>query len=171
MVTQSVPQCTNLTKKCTMGVPTTSFEGVFDFKLDAKFRVSVPSEWRPGRGEALPLRLLKWRTYQVPVLKALTNEAFAAMITSIDSSEETAGVKGQRKGVLYSRNTPVTINDQGKVLIPKKLAEEQGLQAGGAVHLYGRGTNFDIVSPRDHNALQTAEEALLEDLYESVDFS
>ena len=35
-----------------MGVPTNSFEGVFDYKLDAKFRVSVPSEWRPGRGEA-----------------------------------------------------------------------------------------------------------------------
>ena len=47
----------------------------------------------------------------------------------------------------------------------------QGLEAGGAVHLYGRGTNFDIVSPRDHDALQAAEEALLGDLYEAVDFS
>ena len=80
-------------------------------------------------------------------------------------------MKSQRKGLLYSRNTPVTINDQGKVLIPKRLAGEQGLEAGGAVHLYGRGTNFDIVSPRDHEALQAAEEALLGDLYEAVDFS
>lgn len=154
-----------------MGVPKNSFEGVYDFKLDAKFRVSVPSEWRPGRGEALPLRLLKWRAYEVPVLKALTDEAFVAMVASIDASEQSAGVKSQRKGLLYSRNTPVTINDQGKVLIPKKLASEQGLEAGGAVHLYGRGTNFDIVSPRDHDALQAAEEALLGDLYEAVDFS
>ncbi len=154
-----------------MGVPKNSFEGVYDFKLDAKFRVSVPSEWRPGRGEALPLRLLKWRAYEVPVLKALTDEAFVAMVASIDASEQSAGVKSQRKGLLYSRNTPVTINDQGKVLIPKKLASEQGLEAGGAVHLYGRGTNFDIVSPRDHDALQAAEESLLGDLYEAVDFS
>jgi len=105
-----------------VGVPKNSFEGVYDFKLDAKFRVSVPSEWRPGRGEALPLRLLKWRAYEVPVLKALTDEAFVAMVASIDASEQSAGVKSQRKGLLYSRNTPVTINDQGKVLIPKKLA-------------------------------------------------
>ena len=154
-----------------MGVPINSFEGVFDFKLDAKFRVSVPSEWRPGRGEALPLRLLKWSIYKVPVLKALTDEAFAAMISSIDSSEEAAGVKSQRKGLLYSRNTRVTINDQGKVLIPKRLAEEHGLAAGGAVHLFGRGTNFDIVSPRDHEAMQKAEASLLGDLYETVDFS
>jgi DNA-binding transcriptional regulator/RsmH inhibitor MraZ len=154
-----------------MGVPINSFEGVFDFKLDAKFRVSVPSEWRPARGEALPLRLLNWQTYQVPVLKALTDEAFVAMIASIDDSDLPAGVKGQRKGLLYSRNTPVTINEQGKLLIPKKLAKEHGLDAGGAVYLYGRGTNFDIVSPRDYSAMQTAEEALLGDLYESVDFS
>jgi len=154
-----------------VGVPINSFEGVYDFKLDAKFRVSVPSEWRPGRGEALPLRLLKWKTYQVPVLKALTDEAFEAMIASIDGSDLPAGVKSQRKGLVYSRNTPVTINDQGKLLIPKKLAEEHGMAAGGAAHLYGRGTNFDIVSPRDHAAMQAAEEALLGDLYESVDFS
>ncbi|MDE0596430.1 MAG: hypothetical protein ABGZ49_03835 [Akkermansiaceae bacterium] len=154
-----------------MGVPINSFEGVFDFKLDAKFRVSVPSEWRPARGEALPLRLLNWQTYQVPVLKALTDEAFVAMVASIDDSDLPAGVKGQRKGLLYSRNTPVTINEQGKLLIPKKLAKEHGLDSGGAVHLYGRGTNFDIVSPRDYSAMQTAEEALLGDLYESVDFS
>jgi MraZ protein len=154
-----------------MGVPINSFEGVFDFKLDAKFRVSVPSEWRPARGEALPLRLLNWQTYQVPVLKALTDEAFVAMIASIDDSDLPAGVKGQRKGLLYSRNTPVTINEQGKLLIPKKLAKEHGLDSGGAVHLYGRGTNFDIVSPRNYSAMQTAEEALLGDLYESVDFS
>lgn len=154
-----------------VGVPTNSFEGVYDFKLDAKYRVSVPAEWRPGRGEALPLRLLKWRTYQVPVLKALTDGAFEAMIASIDSSDLPPGVKSQRKGLVYSRNTPVSINDQGKLLIPKKLAEEHGLDAGGAVHLYGRGTNFDIVSPRDQPVLQSAEEALLGDLYESVDFS
>lgn len=154
-----------------MGVPSNSFEGVYDFKVDAKYRISVPAEWRPGRGEAVPLRLLKWRTYDVPVLKALTDRAFEAMIASIDGADLPAGVKNQRKGLVYSRNTPVTINDQGKLLIPKKLAEEHGLEAGGAVHLYGRGTNFDLVSPRDHSAMQAAEEALLDDLYETVDFS
>jgi len=154
-----------------MGVPINSFEGVFDFKLDAKCRVSVPSEWRPGRGEALPLRLLKWKIYQVPVLKALTDEAFEAMSASIDGSDLPAGIKSQRKGLVGARNTPVTIHDQGKLLVPKKLAEEHGLEAGGSVHLFGRGSNFDLVSPRDHAAMQAAEDALLGDLYDSVDFS
>ena len=57
------------------------------------------------------------------------------------------------------------------MLIPTKRAEEHGLAASGAVHFYGRGTNFDIVSPRDHEAMQTAEAALLDELYDAVDFS
>ena len=120
----------------------------------------------------MPLRLLKWKTYHVPVLKALTDAAFAAMILSIDNDPDLpAGQKGRRKGLLYSRNTQVNLNDQGKILIPKKLAEEHGLSPGGLVHLYGRGTNFDIVSPRDHAAMEAAEEADLDGLYDSVDFS
>ena len=167
----SVPKCTAYFAGFTLGSSGNSFEGVFDFKLDAKGRVSVPAEWRPGKGDALPLRLLKWRTLEVPVLKALTAEAFSAMIESIDQSDLSAGIKSQRKGLLYSRNTQVAINDQGKVLIPRKLVEEHGLNPGGPVHLFGRGTNFDIVSPRDHGAMLKAEEALLDDLYASVDFS
>lgn len=155
-----------------MGVPTQSFEGVYDFKLDAKFRVSVPSEWRPGRGESVKLRLLRWRTHGVPVLKALSDEAFEAMIRSIDEDPSLqAGQKGQKKGLLYSLNTPVTINEQGKLSIPKKVGKETGLEAGGGAHLYGRGTNFDIVSPRDHEAMNEAESRLLMELYDTVDFS
>lgn len=145
---------------------------MYDFKLDAKGRVAVPAEWRPQRGEAMPLRLLKWKTYDVPVLKSLTGAAFEAMILSIDSDPNlSAGMKSRKKGLLYSRNAQVNLNDQGKILIPKKLAEERGLAPGGLVHLYGRGTNFDIVSPRDHAAMEAAEEADLDGLYDSVDFS
>ena len=155
-----------------MGVPRHSFEGFNDFKLDAKGRVSVPSEWRPKSGEAIRLRLLKWKTHGVPVLKALTDDAFAAMVCSIDNDESlAAGQKNAKKGLVYSRNTPVSINEQGKLLIPRKLVEEQGLELGGSVYLFGRGTNFDLVSPRDYEAMQAAEEALMADLYDSVDFS
>lgn len=118
------------------------------------------------------MRLLRWQTYGVPVLKALTDEAFEAMIHSIDSDPNLqAGQKGQKKGLLYSLNTPVTINDQGKLGIPKKVAEDSGLEGGGAAHLYGRGTNFDIVSPRDHAAMSEAEARMLTELYDTVDFS
>lgn len=120
----------------------------------------------------MQLRLLEWETEGVPVLKVLTDEAFEGMLRSIDGSEGlTPGEKGQRKGMLHTMNTAVTMNGQGKILIPKKLADKRGLEAGGEAHLYGRGTNFDIVSPRDQAAMNDAHEKLKKDLYGSVDFS
>ena len=118
------------------------------------------------------MRLLEWETEGVPVLKVLTDEAFERMLRSIDENEAlTPGQRGQRKGMLHTMNTAVTMNGQGKVAVPKKLAEKRGLEAGGEVHLYGCGTNFDIVSPRDHAAMLDAHEKLKKDLYGSVDFS
>ena len=90
------------------------------------------------------MRLLKWQNYGVPVLKAVTDEAFDAMIRSIEEDEGlNAGQKGQKTGLLYTLNTPVTINEQGRMLIPKKLAEEQGMEAGGMVP-YERIDVFDV---------------------------
>ncbi len=149
-----------------------SLEGIFEHKLDAKFRVSVPADWRPEKGESLQLRLLEWKVFNVPILKALTDQAFEAMIASIDSDENlNAGQRSIKKGLVYSRNTPVTVNEQGKLLIPKKLAEDYGVESGGQVHLLGRGSNFDLVSPAHFPTLMSAEADVLADLYDSVDFS
>ncbi|MEM9079675.1 MAG: hypothetical protein AAGC74_03180 [Verrucomicrobiota bacterium] len=154
-----------------MGVPVQSLEGIFEHKLDTKYRVSMPAAWRPAKGETVQLRLLRWKHMGVPVLKALTNEAFEAMIESINEDAElSSGQKSAKKGLIYSLNESAHVNDQGKLAIPKKLAEEQGIEAGEPVHLFGRGTNFDLVSPRDVDALRAAEAKVLENLYDTVDF-
>ena len=63
----------------------------------------------------MQLRLLEWETDGVPVLKVLTDEAFEGMIRSIDGSEGlTPGEKGQRKGMLCTMNTGVTMNGHAR---------------------------------------------------------
>jgi len=166
--------CTKVHRKTAnnyVSVPSQSFEGLFEHKLDSKYRVSVPAAWRPSAGQTVQLRLLSWKHLGVPVLKVLTNEAFEAMIASIDEDPAlNAGQKGAKKGLLYSLNESANLNDQGKLSIPKKVAQKQGFASGEEVHLSGRGTNFDMVSPRDIDALRAAENKILEDLYDSVDF-
>lgn len=154
-----------------MGVPSQSLEGIFEHKLDSKYRVSVPSAWRPAQGETVPLRLLKWKHLGVPILRALTNEAFEDMIASIANDPELKpGLKSARKSAIFAGSESALLNDQGKLSIPKKLADQKGLEAGGVAHLFGRGSAFDIVAPRDVEELNAAEEKILEDLYDSVDF-
>ena len=154
-----------------MSVPCQSLEGVFEHKLDTKYRVSVPAPWRPGSGQTVQLRLLRWKHLKVPVLRVMTQEAFEAVIESIASKEEVpAGVRNAQKQAVYSGSESVTLNDQGKMTVPKKTANQHGLKAGESVHLFGRGAAFDLVAPQDVKELRAKEAQILEDLYDSVDF-
>lgn len=154
-----------------MGVPSQSLDGIFEHKLDTKYRVSVPSSWRPASGETIALRLIKWKHLKVPVLRVMTKEAFSAVIKSIEESLELpVGTRNAQKQALFSRSIMVQLNDQGKMSIPKKNAEEFGITAGGTAHLFGRGQSFDIVAPANVEELHEREAAVLEDLYDTVDF-
>ncbi len=122
-----------------MGVASQSLEGEFEHKLDTKYRVSVPSAWRPAQGQTVPLRLLQWKHLGVPILRALTDDAFEALISSIASNPDLpVGVKNAQKQAVYSGSVSALLNDQGKLAIPKKIAEGRGLDAGGVAHLFGR---------------------------------
>ena len=154
-----------------MPVPSQSLEGVFEHILDSKYRVSVPAGCRPASGQTVQLRLLKWKHLKVPVLRAMTQEAFEAVIESIASNENTpVGVRNAQKQAVYSGSESVTLNDQGKMTVPKKTAKQHGLDSGEAVHLFGRGAAFDLVAPRDLEEMRAKEAQILEDLYDSVDF-
>ena len=149
----------------------TSFEGEYEHKLDKKLRVSVPSSWRPSKGGAYRLRLLKWELSGVPILKALTDEAFRAALASIQNNTELSnGIKTRQKGSLHTHNQPVTVNEQGKMLIPKKFADEQSLEPEASIHLLGRGNFFEIINPRNYEAIMTSESEVLTSLYDSLDF-
>ncbi len=154
-----------------MGVPSQSLEGVVEHKLDSKYRVSVPSAWRPASGQTVQLRLLQWKHLKVPVLRAMTQDAFEAVIQSIASNESIpAGVRNAQKQAVYSGSESVILNDQGKLAVPKKTASKHGLKAGESVHLFGRGAAFDLVAPKNVEELRAKEAQILEDLYDSVDF-
>ena len=148
----------------------TQFEGTYEHKLDKKLRVSVPSCWRPAAGGSYSLRLLRWEIEGIPVIKALTDEAFQAALESIQESDLSAGMKSRQKAVLYTHNQPVSVNEQGKLLIPKKFAEERGLQAEETLYFLGRGNYFELMSPVHYESFMKQEQEILTSLYDTLDF-
>lgn len=149
----------------------TSFEGEYEHKLDKKLRFSVPSSWRPAGGGSYGLRLLKWEISGIPIIKALTDVAFTAAIDSIQNNPDLPnGVKSRQKGTLYTHNQPVTVNEQGKMLIPKKFAEDHGLEPEKSIHLLGRGNFFEIINKQNYVAMMQSETEVLTSLYDSLDF-
>lgn len=119
--------------------------GRYDHKMDPKYRVAVPSEWRPGQGQAL--RLLETKSYGMSLVVALTEEEYDTRLRQIEEDPVMSVLeKRQMAGILHSRCRPVTVNEQGKMLIPKDWSERAGLPADGPVVLVGRGRYFEIWS-------------------------
>jgi len=120
------------------------YKGYRPVKMDPKFRVSIQPSWRPEVGDVL--FLLFSRKHDMPLVKVLSQEAYRERVELIQGSEKTPAEKGNTLGKLAMLCREVTLNDQGKLLVPKDLSEKAGIAADSDVMLAGRGAHFEIWS-------------------------
>lgn len=135
------------------------YKGFKTLKMDPKFRVSIPSAWRPEDGQCLYLMFSK--QYEIPVIKVLSQEAYDHRVNVIESSDMTPAMKIHKLGKLAMLCREATVNDQGKLLIPKELSEMAGIMAESEVAVVGRGIHFEVWSKPNFDAtlaIQLAEE-------------
>lgn len=135
------------------------YKGFKPFKMDPKFRVSVPTQWRPEAGASLFLLFSK--QYEMPVVKVLSQEAYDEKVELIQNSDMTPAEKGKKLGKLAMLCREASLNEQGKLLVPKDLSEKSGIEAEGEVVLAGRGIYFQIWSKANFDKvleIETAEE-------------
>jgi DNA-binding transcriptional regulator/RsmH inhibitor MraZ len=135
------------------------YKGFKPFKMDPKFRVSVPVAWRPEAGASLFLLFSK--LHEMPVVKVLSQEAYDEKVELIQTSDKTPAEKGKMLGKLAMLCREAGLNEQGKLLVPKDLSEKSGIEADGDVVLAGRGIHFEIWSKANFDKvleIETAEE-------------
>lgn len=140
-----------------MNAAAPSHTGSYTYKMDPKYRVSIPPEWRPAAGEIL--HLLSSYTHEMPMIKVLTKEAFQHRVNTIENSDLTPAEKNELLGSLSMFSRPATLNDQGKLLIPKDLSEEIGLVADTEIALAGRGLHFEVWNKANHTKAVAIERA------------
>jgi len=80
------------------------------------------------------------------VVKVLSQEAYNEKVELIKSSDKTPAEKSKLLGKLAMLCREVTLNDQGKLLVPKDLSEKAGISAESEVVLAGRGIFFEVWS-------------------------
>ncbi|MES2995613.1 MAG: hypothetical protein V4733_02260 [Verrucomicrobiota bacterium] len=130
--------------------------------MDPKFRVSVPGAWRLEA--AGNLYLMASREYDMPVVKVLGDAAFQNRITAVQESPKlTQAEKSRMIGKLASMCRPATVNDQGKLLVPKELSTSIEIEANAEVWLVGRGPHFEIWSKENFHKMREIEAAQEED--------
>ncbi len=120
------------------------YKGFTPYKMDPKFRVSVPTAWRPEAGGVLFLLFSK--EHEMPLVKVLSHEAYGEKVSLIQGSDKTPVEKGKLLGKLAMLCREVSLNEQGKLLVPKDLSEKAGIDADSEVVLAGRGIHFEIWS-------------------------
>ena len=120
------------------------YKGFNPYKMDPKFRVSIQPAWRPKAGESLFLLFAK--EHELPVVKVLSQAAYNQKVERIQASDKSPREKDKLLGRLAMLSREATLNDQGKLLVPKDLSEPAGIVAEGDVVLVGRGNFFQIWS-------------------------
>lgn len=147
-----------------------TLEGECTHKLDPKCRVSVPSEWRDSLRVG-KLRLLQSTSYELPVLRVITQEEYTDMITTVDGMDHwTPAQKKRMKNKLHSRCQATAMSEQGKLSIPKAWCEKPEIEAGGQVKLVGRGTFIEIINLENYTEMLKREDSQTDELNKEVEF-
>ena len=123
--------------------------------MDPKYRVSIPPLWRPEAGASLFLLLSN--TYEMPVVKVLSQAAYTEKVELIQGSTKTPKEKSQLLGRLAMRSREALLNEQGKLLVPQGLSDKAGIAAEAEVMLAGRGNYFEIWSKENFARVLTRE--------------
>lgn len=118
------------------------YKGSFPYKTDAKNRVNVVPGWRPVAGEAF--NLMPSISEGVKIIRVLTQEAFEYRVERIKQHASTPKEESQLKTRLVRLLREVSVNDQGKLLIPRDLAEHAGITPDSEVMMSAGDSHFEI---------------------------
>lgn len=124
------------------------YKGSFPYKIDSKNRVNVVPSWRPPQGEALSL--MASLHDGVKIIKVLTDEAVEFRINRIESHETDPKKEERAKTLLKKLLRETSVNEQGKMLIPKDLADYAGITPDSEVMLSAGGSHFEIWNRGDY---------------------
>jgi len=127
------------------------YKGFQTYKVDGKFRVSVKPDWRPVASEPLFLQISK--NNEMPVIKVLSQEAYDERVKRVVDSDYSHGKKQELLGKLAMHIRETTLNEQGKLLIPKELSTYAEIAPDTEIRLAGRGDYFEIWNKENHQRI------------------
>ncbi len=146
-----------------MSTKSYSLGGEYPYKMDAKCRVSIPSDWRVEIGNDL-LLLMVSHNHKIPTLRVLSESEFEKMQSDVKESDLSPANKRLMIGRMFKKCTKTHINEQGKLSIPKGLLEHPGLEAGATLMLCGSGGYIEILNEDNYDKLEKAITPSLEEL-------
>jgi DNA-binding transcriptional regulator/RsmH inhibitor MraZ len=116
--------------------------GFKPYSVDPKYRFAVPPAWRPEAGGIL--YLLFSRTNDMPMIKVLTQAGYDERVAIVEASTLDPAAKRETLGSFAMLCREATLNEQGKLLIPKDLSERAEIKPDSEIMLVGRHGHFEV---------------------------
>ncbi len=82
----------------------------------------------------------------LPMVRVLSREAYNHKVSVINNSDKSEADKTKLLAKLALLCRDATVNEQGKLLVPKDLSEMAGISPDSDVMLAGRGMSFEVWS-------------------------
>ena len=122
--------------------------------LDAKGRISVPSDFRAVVGEGHFDGIIIWPSFDGPYLEgggiALIEE-YAKSLETMDYYDE---ARDSLQRAIFAESRRLSFDSGGRVTLPKDLAEHAGLN--GSATFVGLGKRFEIWNSKEYESRRKA---------------
>jgi MraZ protein len=122
-------------------------------KVDRKGRVSVPATFRSTLAtNRQPSLIVIFPSFRLPALEGTGSDRMEEMQDRIETLEEFSE-EHENLSQLFADAHPLTIDGEGRVILPEKLKEHAGIE--GDVAFVGRGAMFQLWDParyEEHSA-------------------
>jgi MraZ protein len=141
------------------------FAGSHPQKLDSKGRISVPAEFRDilaSENSPLPenkrtgLRLVYGLTQQKR-LEGFSQEGFQKLLKRIQMMPDGTPAKKAAQVVYISHSQLLTLDDDGRVVLPQVMRDRLGLQLNDVALFAGNGETFEIWKEDTYTATVEAQ--------------
>lgn len=127
-------------------------------KVDRKGRVSIPAQFRQSLAKtSAPNALYVWPSLNHPALEGADQDYIDILSDSLESPDLDAEEREMIETFIFGKMVPLTIDNEGRVGLPRDLAEIAGV--GEEAAFIGRRKTFQIWEP---SALKAHEDALRE---------
>jgi len=118
-------------------------------KVDRKGRVSVPATFRSTLAtNRYPSLVIAYPSFRLPMIECRGSDRMEQIQERLDSVEEFSD-EFENLTQLFADSQPLTIDGDGRVILPETLKEHA--QIGDDIAFVGKGSLFELWNPAQYN--------------------
>lgn len=133
-----------------------AFTGTYEFKVDAKGRVSIPAAFRNILVAAGDATIYAAISPGQNAIRCLTGATIEAALQNVSATRSLVGGEPSDEEILVARMQTIEPDNDGRVTLPRALLDKAGITT--AVTVAGRGRHFEIWEPQAFLAYQAEHE-------------